>query len=273
MRRRTHIAMHAGVCGDRRDWGKVRQIGGRPRPVAIRARAGFTLLEVVISLTILSLLMLVLYMAFSTASSVWTRAGDGNSPKQRQETVSRLLADDFRGLRPYTLNWEQGRDFAFAGARRTVFYVTTGGLGASDRADHGLFFACLFLAPESGSRPGRQVGQALYLYKSSYPDETYFQALHEFATSTGDTRASWLPPESLRERSYLLLDNLGEAAFSFSPGSTVLPEDQNENPFAASRPLPEEGWARQSLPAVTQLEYTLDGQVFRALAMNGGSTQ
>lgn len=243
------------------------------RTTPMAAHAGFTLLEVVISLTILSLLMLVLYLAFSTASSIWARAGDGDSPRQRQETVSRLLADDFRGLRPYTLNWEQGRDFAFAGARGTVFYVTTGGLGAADRADRGLFFACLFLAPEFGSRPGGEGAQALYLYKSPYPDETYFQALHEFSTSTGDTRASWLPPESLRERSYMLLNNLGEAAFSFSAGSAVLPEEQDTSPFAPSRPLPEEAWAKQSLPAMAQLEYTLDGQVFRALAMNGGLTQ
>ncbi|EMG39091.1 prepilin-type N-terminal cleavage/methylation domain-containing protein [Desulfocurvibacter africanus PCS] len=269
MRRMANIAAHAGVRGE----ALPLAAGGYSRLEANRVQAGFTLLEVVISLTILSLLMLVLYMAFSTAATVWSRTGDGDSPKQRQETVSRLLADDFRGLRPYTLNWEQGRDFAFAGAKGAVFYVTTGGLGSTDRADHGLFFACLFLAPEERTRPGRDSAQALYLYKSPYPDEDYFLALHDFATSTGDTRASWLPPESMRERSRLLLGHLGEAAFSFSAGAAILPEEQDASPFAASRLLPEEDWAKQSLPAVTQLEYALDGQVFRALAMYGGLTE
>lgn len=228
-----------------------------------RTDAGFTLLETVISLTILALLMLVLYLAFSTASSVWSRAGDGESRGQRQETVARLLAEDFRSLRPYTLSWERGQDFAFVGAARTVFYVTAGGLGAVDRASHGLFFACLFLAPEDDGT------LALRLYKSPYPDQTYFEALHDFATSVGSARAEWLPPETLAESSTTLLKGLGEAAFTFAAGPAILPAEDDASPFARRRPLPEKDWGKPGLPATAQLEYSLAGKTYRALAGSG----
>lgn len=236
------------------------------RPPIRRAsptQAGFTLLETVISLTILSLLMLVLYLAFSTAAALWSREGREDSRGQRQETVARLLADDFRGLRPYTLNWEQGQSFAFAGGPRTVFYVTTNGLGAEDRASRGLFFACLFLAPRDNG------GLALYLHKSPYPHQGYFEALHDFSNSVGGARAAWQPPETLREGSTLLLDGLSEASFSFSPGRAGLPDEREANPFAAHNPLPQEDWNTQNLPALTQIEYMLGGQTFRALATAG----
>lgn len=232
-----------------------------------RADAGFTLLETVISLTILALLMLVLYLAFSTASSVWGRVDDGGSRGQRQETVTRLLAEDFRALRPYSLGWERGQDFAFAGAARTVFYVTTGGLGAVDRASHGLFFACLFLAPADDGT------LALRLYKSPYPDQAYFEALHDFATSVGNARADWLPPETMAEGSTTLLEGLGEAAFTFAAGPASLPAEDEASPFARRRPLPEKDWGKPSLPATAQLEYSLAGKTYRALARSEARSQ
>jgi len=241
------------------------------------ASAGFTLLETVISLAIVSLLMLVLYLSFSTAATVWNRGGGEDSPRPRQETLARLLADDFRGLRPYTLNWEQGQTFAFAGGAATLFYATTGGLGAEDRERGGLFFSCLFLAPQEAGRPGqvsragRNGGLSLFLFKSPYPSQEYFQALHEFAQATGETRKTWLPPESLRQRSVLLLGGLSEAAFSFAADtqnlSRALKEDAD--PFAGQQPLPQAEWSGANLPALAQLEYTLDNETFRTLARNG----
>lgn len=224
--------------------------------------------------------MLVLYLSFSTAATVWNRGGGEDSPRPRQETLARLLADDFRGLRPYTLNWEQGQTFAFAGGAATLFYATTGGLGAEDRERGGLFFSCLFLAPQEAGRPGRagQVSRAgrngglsLFLFKSPYPSQEYFQALHEFAQATGETRKTWLPPESLRQRSVLLLGGLSEAAFSFAADtqnlSRALKEDAD--PFAGQQPLPQAEWSSANLPALAQLEYTLGNETFRTLARNG----
>ena len=215
----------------------------------LRLQQGFTLMEVIVAVTVLAIIMTTLYMALSTSTRLWTRQQDGLSPTRRLETVVRLLREDLSGIRPYEFQWERGRDFFFSGSPKLIFYVTDHGLGASERRENGLYFACLLLRPSEDGE-----GEELWLIKNAHPTEELAEALHEFAVESTSERQSFDLGRELQGRSHLLLSGLSEARFSYDRGSAESARTPGRS--TEEEALPIEDWRSKNLPQRVRFHFT-----------------
>lgn len=218
-----------------------------------RSQQGFTLMEVIVAITVLALIATCLYMALSTAARLWTRQNGSLSPMQRLETVIRLVRDDLSDARSYAFEWEEGQEFFFSGSSKAVFYVTGHALGASERHKDGLYFACLLLRPSE-----RGQGEELWLIKNARPTEELTQALHDFAVDSPRGREDYEPQRELNTQAHLLLSGLEEATFSYARNSANVRSAEE----AAEDNLPIENWQSESLPFRVRLHFGLSGEPY-----------
>lgn len=234
-----------------------------------RAQQGFTLLEVVVSITILAMVVTCLYMAMSTAAKLWTRQESGVTMFQRKALLARLLTADFADIRRYTTNWERGQDFFFAGGPRALFYVTSNGLGAYNRREDSLYFSCLFFTPNKKD-PNLQ---DLRLYKTALPENALQEDLHEFAVSTDEDVQGLVglaEGGKLFSRSHLLLPGAREPEFSYDANDQDLNPEQDETVEVKERsPLSSESWRNQNFPKRIRLECELGDEMLRLTAKAG----
>ncbi|NCC60285.1 MAG: prepilin-type N-terminal cleavage/methylation domain-containing protein [Verrucomicrobiae bacterium] len=235
---------------------------------------GFTLLEVIVSMTIMALVVTVLYSAFSTGTRVWEDQDNRLAAVQERFIVTRLLARDFEQLRPYSFSWEKGKGFFFAGDREKIFYATTNGLAARDRDKGALFFSCAFLVrdDESGTL-------SLRMFKSPYPTNEMAQALHDFRMQAEADSEDALPytlPATLLDESIILLDNLDQAGFIIDFPERVSLTDENATDEGRSEndaegngtevetldELEDEAWKKNRLPSSVQFAFSSEGRNF-----------
>lgn len=217
---------------------------------------GFTLLELIVGLTITSLILLVLYSAFSTGARVWERQGEGTEDVIREETMVRLLHSDFTGMRPFNMLWERGRLFFFAGSSKAIYYVTSNGLGANHRDGNRLFFTCLFLAENENG------GMGLFLYKSGVPEPGLIRAVHDHHNLGEGMRAMYSPPEWLRENAVRIVGEMESARFSFAAdefipfGGSIGESTTPSGLMIGEQDFAKEFWNEPGLPGQVQLSYT-----------------
>lgn len=72
---------------------------------------GFTLLEIVISMLIISMLVLIVYFVFAVGVNVWRDQEKGTEPVARKEILLRLFKADLSQLVEYKLTREQEEVF------------------------------------------------------------------------------------------------------------------------------------------------------------------
>lgn len=234
-------------------------------PARTGAQYGFTLLEVLVAMTILALIMVSLYMAISTASTVWERQDDGITMLQRQETLARLFEDDFRDARRYSSNWKRGREHFFVGNNQAVFYVTGNGLGATRRVDNSLYFACLYFLPQEDDPKLFD----LYLFKTPVPQEAFVESMHELSVSPGKDIARLDELKrggDLFRLAHLVLPGVSEPEISFSaeePGESLFVEDDKD--LQERDPFEQSNWTNENLPLQVRMECGLgeEGSVVR----------
>ncbi|MEA3333488.1 MAG: prepilin-type N-terminal cleavage/methylation domain-containing protein, partial [Pseudomonadota bacterium] len=139
------------------------------------SNSGFTLIEMVIAMTILALVVTVLYLAFSTAGRIWSRQQIKGGRGEYEAALARLMSDDLQNLVPYSFSWEKGEGFFFALGPKALFYATTSGYGARRRSAEGLYFACCYLQESQ-----EKEGFALYLVKELGPKKILIETLWDF---------------------------------------------------------------------------------------------
>lgn len=222
--------------------------------------SGFTLLEVIIALSIISMLVLVLYYAFSVGVRTWDSRQDAGEQAQRQEAALRLLQEDLSSIQPYSMHWEQGEIQLFAGGPRSLFYVTENGHGASSRAGSGLFFSLLYVQECEQSQ-----GDCLYMSKLPVPSQEYVQEVDSFRGLGEMQRQRFVPGQNLTNESFLVQAGVQQATFSYSSQEFVpfggLEEEAPED-LERSRQerLAEEHWLEEELPAQIKLTLELEGE-------------
>ena len=223
-------------------------------------RAGFTLIEMVIAMTILALVVMVLYLAFSSAGRIWTRQQVKGGLGEHEAALSRLLNDDLQNLVPYSFSWEKGEGFFFAIGPSTLFYTTTSGYGARQRSTEGLYFACIYLQ-ESVEKEGL----ALYMAKEMGPKNFLVEGLWDFKEAPEKSLAV---DETLREASLIILDGLRDASFDIvgDPEKLNLPEGKiDENALVESGVT--RNWSLKTLPENLLFRYSNADGVKRNLLL------
>ena len=224
------------------------------------SKGGFTLIEMVIAMTILALVVMVLYLAFSSAGQIWSRQQVKGGLGEHEAALARLLNDDLQNLVPYSFSWEKGQGFFFAVGPKALFYATTSGYGARQRSPEGLYFACLYLQ-ESQEREGF----TLFLAKEMGPKNFLVETLWDFMKGP---EKSLLLNESLREASLPILDGLKNAVFDIvgDPEKLNLPEGEIDESALVENGMTR-NWSLKSLPENLLFRYDNVNGIKRTLLL------
>ncbi len=221
---------------------------------------GFTLIEMVIAMTILALVVMVLYLAFSSAGRIWSRQQVKGGLGEHEAALSRLLNDDLQNLVPYSFSWEKGEGFFFGVGPSALFYATTSGYGARQRSIEGLYFACLYLQESQ-----EKEGFTLFLAKEMGPKNFLVEALWDFMKRP---EKSLLVNETLRDASLLILDGLTNVSFDVvgNPEKLNLPEGEiEESALVESGVI--RNWSLKTLPENLLFRYDNVSGIKRTLLL------
>ena len=226
--------------------------------VAKRARhleSGFTLMEMVISMTLFALIAVVLYAGFNMAVQTWEKQDLASETERRMQTLARVLYDDFSTVRNYDFRWERGLFRFFAGNDTVLFYVTTSGFGARDDQDKGLFFSLAFLSEEDDGTWG------LRIYKTPWLESSLAEELADFLSHTMEEAGFYEPSEAIHEKSILVMSGLSEAAFRYDQELSIEQQialdemEQQESQEEESDEMLESKAVEKNIPDLLGLEF------------------
>ncbi|HEX4857702.1 MAG TPA: prepilin-type N-terminal cleavage/methylation domain-containing protein [Usitatibacteraceae bacterium] len=126
--------------------------------------AGFTLLEMLIGLTLLGVLLVMVYAALSIGVRAWDSGDRRVAEAAHQRIVQSFLRRELDQL--FAVRWRGIAEskLAFEGGKEEIRFVTTLNLGAGFK-DGGLQWAHLYVA-EDGEREGRS--RALYIRREPF---------------------------------------------------------------------------------------------------------
>lgn len=172
----------------------------------MRREGGFTLLEVIIAMLLVSAVVLMIFVSHSMVVDVWKK-NHAEAAVFRLEVVGdRLLREDWKQMAPYSFSTQRGTYPILFGSPTRLGYVTTHRLGARRESGGGLFFTLLLLEPE-----GKGVG--LYCYKTDIPEHRLAELFRLYAADAPSPAIRAIEAELLNEA--ILLKECDAAVFSF----------------------------------------------------------
>jgi prepilin-type N-terminal cleavage/methylation domain-containing protein len=129
---------------------------------------GFTLIEVVITLTILGFICLIIFGAFRLGLSAWERGESVKDEYQEARIVSQLITQQVKSAVPFKIKPQQaeGDYLAFEGDARSLRFVSA--LAVRGKQPEGLVYA-RYEFKEEGSEGGR-----LILYEEKALNKDFF---------------------------------------------------------------------------------------------------
>lgn len=227
---------------------------------------GFTLLEMIISMIIVSLIVLMIYSSYSMVVGTWDRSQEQIADFRLDVAGDRLLVKDWEAMRPYAFTVPGGSHRFLHGSPTRFAYVTRHGLGGVRRIDGGLFFTLLMIEPHGD-------GVGLFCYKTDLPELELFELVRLYGADGEGPRAMPLEAD-LRERS-ILLKEADAASFSYAAVSAGSGSDLDR--YGEPLPLPLERWNGAQPPARVRfmalvgddVEF-LDGFLRREAGFGGG---
>lgn len=100
-----------------------------PAPCSLNPEKGFTLLELVVSIAILSLVMVMIYGSLSMGSRAWEKGEEDIERIQRMRVVMNLLSREIKSAFPYKVTpseLDTHKEFyAFEGKKDSISFVST----------------------------------------------------------------------------------------------------------------------------------------------------
>jgi general secretion pathway protein J len=117
---------------------------------------GFTLIEVVITLTLLGFIVLIIFGAFRLGLSAWERGESTKEEYQRLRMISELISQQVKSAVPYKIKSEkaEGDYLAFEGTAHSVKFVSA--LSMKARNPEGFVYA-IYQFKEEGNEAGRLI--------------------------------------------------------------------------------------------------------------------
>jgi general secretion pathway protein J len=131
---------------------------------------GFTLIEVVVTLTILGFIVLIVFGAFRLGLSAWDRGEKTREADQRQRTAMQFLSRQIKSMVPYKVKSQkaEGDYLAFEGKGRSIRFVSALSLRAA--RPEGCVFA-IYEFKEGGQEGGRLVAYEQRVVTKDFFDE------------------------------------------------------------------------------------------------------
>jgi general secretion pathway protein J len=131
--------------------------------------AGFTLIEVVVSMTILGFILVIIFGAFRLSLSAWDRGEKTREEYQRQRTAIQLISRQIKSMVPYKIKTQkaEGDYIAFEGRAQSVKFVST--LSLKSIQPDGFVFA-IYDFKEGGQEGGR-----LVVYEQRVVNKDFFE--------------------------------------------------------------------------------------------------
>src|SRR4030043_332544 len=99
----------------------------KPRIVCVSTPgAGFTLVEVMVSLTVLGFILLMIFGAFRLGLSAWERGDSIKEEYQKVRIISQLISQQIKSFVPYKIKTKkaEGDYLAFNGKARSLRFVS-----------------------------------------------------------------------------------------------------------------------------------------------------
>lgn len=221
----------------------------------MKKECGFTLLEMMVAMLIVSGIVLAVYTAYSTVVRTWETSQEQSAWFRLEAVTARLLGEDWKALVPYGFTDARGAHDFFVGRSDRLAYVTSHGLGARRSVRGGLFFTLLLLEP-------LDQGLGLFCYKTDVPDLDLSTLVRLYHAGGQDAAVRTLEL-SLLEKSRLL-KTVDTAAFSFDSvagNATVWAEEDAANTLRELELLAQARWTSPELPRRLRLSWQQDEDV------------
>lgn len=118
--------------------------------------SGFTLLEMVVTLTILGFILLIIFGAFRLGISAWEKGESSREEYQKVRAVSQLVSRQLKSIVPYKIKTEkaEGDYLAFQGRARSLKFVSA--LSMRAKQPEGFVYA-IYEFRDGGNEGGRLV--------------------------------------------------------------------------------------------------------------------
>ncbi len=118
--------------------------------------SGFTLLEMVVTLTILGFILLIIFGAFRLGISAWEKGESSREEYQKVRAVSQLVSRQLKSMVPYKIKTEkaEGDYLAFEGSARSLKFVSA--LSMKAKQPEGFVYA-IYEFKDGGNEGGRLV--------------------------------------------------------------------------------------------------------------------
>ena len=91
----------------------------------LREKTGFTLLELILALTILSMVALIIGSGFRLGIKAWEKGESETRETQRLRALSGLISQNVKSAYPYNMKIEQEKVVVFEGDANSLLFVTS----------------------------------------------------------------------------------------------------------------------------------------------------
>lgn len=208
----------------------LRTAGARPH--GRQATAGFTLLELLVSITIVSLLATTILFGWRVASAAWQRANDRLQQQRTVLATHQLLQEQMASMVPYQARTAAGAsEFFFQGEAATARFVSRYAL--SHRARSGLYLIEYRIAEQSDG------SKQLLLNESPVGSREELGALLAGAEMIAAGRVLKFQEFHQRPETLALLEGLQECRFEYyRPATASQPPGWTDRWVSVNNELP-----------------------------------
>jgi len=118
------------------------------RKAIVKDSKGFTLLELLIALTIFSMIVVVIFACLHMGVRAWEKGEENAQKNQEMRILLDLIPQQIRSLYPYRFKEGNIEFLAFKGNNHSIRFIST--LGATSKEPAGLSFVSYFFDPFDG---------------------------------------------------------------------------------------------------------------------------
>ena len=143
----------------------------RSSGIELLAAPGFTLMEVMVTLTILGFILLMIFGVFRLGFSAWEKGETNKEVYQKVRITSQLISRQIKSIVPYKIKTQkaEGDYLAFEGKARSLKFVSA--LPLRSRQPEGFVFA-VYEFKKEGAEEGRLVLYERKVLNKDFMEET-----------------------------------------------------------------------------------------------------